>query len=126
MQNLDYIAAKCAETILSINNNNKDELKRVTNTGLSILHQQGIYALFCWLLSEKDKVKIAENLCKMFTGALDGQFILVRSLSYQPTNLLNSLNSIKENLTKDLKIMFLARDLISLTLIYTKYMTKAL
>lgn len=117
MINLDYIAAKYAGKV----NVSVEGIENTATSALNILHEQGIYALSVWLLEKKEQNGKANILDGLDSLLLDAQvpFHLI------PGQKFSNPDNVREALTQDLKIMFFAKDLIELYLIYVRHLAKA-
>lgn len=121
MVNLDYLAAKYAFQASRRNAIDFKKLDNDTTTALNILHEQGIYAMFLWL-NEKKRENEASALLTILNDLFhdsDAPFSIAADKD------LRTMNAVSECLTRNLKSMFLAKNLIELTLIYIRHTAKA-
>lgn len=125
MVNLDYLAAKYAFQSLANSGNEFKYLDQCATTALNILHEQGIYAMFLWL-KESSSSQQTGPAARAIVNALndlfhdgDAPFTLAANQR------LHDENVVRECLTQNLKSMFLAKNLIELSLIYVRHSAKA-
>ncbi len=111
MTNLDYLATQYGQEI-GIENN----IENIVTSALSILHGQGIYAMFLWLKAKNERHIVTMKLNNL----------LHDNDSPIPINgNLNNMDEVRDCLTENLKTMFLAKDLMDLTLTYARHTAKA-
>jgi len=116
MINLDCLAARYGNEI-GINPDIKTtKLDTIITSALNILHGQGIYAMFLWLKENNERNIVIIKLDKMFHDN-DSPISVTVDLS--------NMNNVRECLTNNIKTMFLAKDLIDLTLTYARHTAKA-
>ncbi len=123
MNNLDYVAAKHGQPL----GFEYDVQESVINDALSILHQQGIYALFMWL-HEKPKVRgtIGAQIQSLFRDS-HSPIVLGDNLEIwtkDSKNVNRALNTVRDTFSLELRVMFLARDMISQLLVYGRHAAK--
>lgn len=124
MINLDFIAAKYGQP-LAFEDNFEES---VINAALNILHAQGIYALFLWLNEAKkaERQKIAARIQALFQDPANpiaiptDQGIAGEGAEGASTR----LNNVRDIFTQDFAVMFFAKDLISLMLVYARHGAK--
>lgn len=120
MINLDYLAAKYAQTAILASGIDFKKMDGVSTTCLNILHEQGIYAMFVWL-KEKGKncerCAVIDALNRFFRDKENPVCIHERDL--------NKLDDVRDKLTQNLKSMFLAKNLMERMLIYVRHTAKA-
>jgi len=113
--NLDYLCAKYSQEIPK---KSKDET--LIQKSLGVLQEDGLFAFVVFLESKKDKNKEASVSILEKTAKLLNEVGIVKDA--------NSRNMREKilKITKDIDIMFLAKDLIERALIYARYHAKAL
>ncbi len=118
MTNLDYLASKYGQQI-----GMENKIENIVTSALNILHGQGIYAMFLWLKEkEKGKEKKERSIVRI---KLNDLFHDADSPIPNITGGLTDMNNVGNCLTNNLKTMFLAKDLIDLTLTYARHTAKA-
>jgi len=149
MMNLDYLAAKYGQQI----GLDAEVEEKTLSTALNILHEQGIYALFLWLYQKPGECKSRESTgstdpsdslglyqkpgerCAIIIGIeklfkendiypikfKGNEFIWNNNNKKQKTD---ALDTVRNVFTIDLRTMFIAKDLISLTLTYARHAAK--
>jgi len=119
--NLDYLAAKYAQTIIQKTKDKKaSDIENTITKALGVLQEDGVYACFLYLLArEKENGAVV----------VDEMLNLLSSLPFgwqKPTNNSNEiLRFINEQVTKDLERLLLAREVLEQMLIYARYGAKA-
>jgi len=119
--NLDYLAAKYAQTIIQKTKDKKaSDIENTITKALGVLQEDGVYACFLYLLArEKENGAVV----------VDEMLNLLSSLPFgwqKPTNDNNDiLRFIREHVTKDLDRLLLAREVLEQMLIYARYGAKA-
>jgi hypothetical protein len=119
--NLDYLAAKYAQTIIQKTKDKKaSDIENTITKALGVLQEDGVYACFLYLLArEKENGAVV----------VDEMLNLLSSLPFSwqtPTNNSNEiLRFINEQVTKDLERLLLAREVLEQMLIYARYGAKA-
>ena len=119
--NLDYLAAKYAQTIIQKTQDKKpSDVENTMTKALGVLQEDGVYACFLYLLArEKENGAVV----------VDEMLNLLSSLPFgwqKPTNDNNDiLRFIREHVTKDLDRLLLAREVLEQMLIYARYGAKA-
>jgi len=119
--NLDYLAAKYAQTIIQKTKDKKaSDIENTITKALGVLQEDGVYACFLYLLArEKENGAVV----------VDEMLNLLSSLPFgwqTPTNNSNEiLRFINEQVTKDLDRLLLAREVLEQMLIYARYGAKA-
>lgn len=125
MVNLDYLAAKYAFQTLAHCGSDVAKLDHCATSALNILHEQGLYAMFLWL-KESSRSQQAGPAAEAIVNALDALFHDQDAPFTLATNQhLREENVVRDCLTKNLKSMFLAKNLIDLSLIYVRHSAKA-
>ena len=121
MVNLDYLAAKYAFQTLAHCGSDVAKLDHCATTALNILHEQGIYAMFLWLKENRSSTAAAAivNALDALFHDQDAPFTLAANQHLRDENV------VRDCLTKNLKSMFLAKNLIDLSLIYVRHSAKA-
>ncbi|MGI6138821.1 MAG: hypothetical protein GX117_05335 [Candidatus Hydrogenedentes bacterium] len=120
MINLDYLAAKYGQ---QIGLDAKVEEKTLS-TALNILHEQGIYALFLWLYQKADERRtLGVGIQNLFKDKYCPKQ-LENNESIWSNNKKDALDTVRSVFTIDLRTMFIAKDLISLTLTYARHAAK--
>jgi len=115
--NLDYLAAKYAQTIIQKTQDKKpSDVENTMTKALGVLQEDGVYACFLYLLArEKENGAVV----------VDEMLNLLSSLPFgwqKPTKNSEILPFISEQVTKDLD---LAREVLEQMLIYARYGAKA-
>ena len=118
--NLDYLAAKYAQTIIQKTKDKKaSDIENTITKALGVLQEDGVYACFLHLLArEKENGAVV----------VDEMLNLLSSLPFgwqKPTNNSEILPFISEQVTKDLDRLLLAREVLEQMLIYARYGAKA-
>ncbi|MCL6539933.1 MAG: hypothetical protein K6T87_04960 [Roseiflexus sp.] len=118
--NLDYLAAKYAQTIIQKTKDKKaSDIENTITKALGVLQEDGVYACFLYLLArEKENGAVV----------VDEMLNLLSSLPFgwqKPTNNSEILPFISEQVTKDLDRLLLAREVLEQMLIYARYGAKA-
>jgi hypothetical protein len=118
--NLDYLAAKYAQTIIQKTKDKKaSDIENTITKALGVLQEDGVYACFLYLLArEKENGAVV----------VDEMLNLLSSLPFgwqKPTKNSEILPFISEQVTKDLDRLLLAREVLEQMLIYTRYGAKA-
>lgn len=119
--NLDYLAAKYAQTIIQQTQDKKaPDVENTITKALGVLQEDGVYACFLYLLArekENGAVVVDEMLNLLSSLPFDWQ---------RPTNNSNEiLRFISEQVTKDLDRLLLAHEVLEQMLIYARYGAKA-
>jgi len=119
--NLDYLAAKCAQTIIQKTKDKKaSDIENTITKALGVLQEDGVYACFLYLLArekENGAVVVGEMLNLLSSLPFGWQ---------KPTSNSNEiLRFINEQVTKDLERLLLAREVLEQMLIYARYGAKA-
>jgi len=117
--NLDYVAAKTSQEIC-IEASKKDELENLATKSLGILNEDGVYALFLYLLSKDESDE--KLMCQKLISSLKEVKIEVQ-ISDKPDE---TLKLLKDALLTNLENLMLARQLFERTLTYVRYHAKAL
>ncbi len=119
--NLDYLAAKYAQTIIQQTQNKKaSDIENTITKALGVLQEDGVYACFLYLLA-REKENGAVVVDEMLNLLCDLPFGWQK-----PTNDNNDiLRFIREHVTKDLDRLLLAREVLEQMLIYARYGAKA-
>lgn len=121
MVNLDYLAAKYAFQTLAHCGPDVAKLDHCATSALNILHEQGIYAMFLWLKENR-----SSTAAEAIVNALDALFHDQDApFTLAANQHLRDENVVRDCLTKNLKSMFLAKNLIDLSLIYVRHSAKA-
>jgi hypothetical protein len=118
--NLDYLAAKYAQTIIQKTKDKKaSDIENTITKALGVLQEDGVYACFLYLLArekENGAVVVDEMLNLLSSLPFDWQ---------KPTKNSEILPFISEQVTKDLDRLLLAREVLEQMLIYARYGAKA-
>jgi hypothetical protein len=118
--NLDYLAAKYAQTIIQKTKDKKaSDIENTITKALGVLQEDGVYACFLYLLArekENGDVVVDEMLNLLSSLPFDWQ---------KPTKNSEILPFISEQVTKDLDRLLLAREVLEQMLIYARYGAKA-
>ncbi|MCF2138080.1 MAG: hypothetical protein K9W43_12690 [Candidatus Thorarchaeota archaeon] len=129
--NLDYEAAGVAQKIIaevrSEDQSSKkslvDLLGRVVTKTLGVLQSQGIYAMELFLLSRGDKEKDVAMIIEKHLRESVSRVLSIKNITREnPENCL----TFYRNLLTNISTMFLVRDFLELTLIYTRYGAKSI
>jgi hypothetical protein len=152
-KSLDFLAAAASQQIASgisikVKNNAKVEaaaLGNLATKALGVLQEQGVYALFLFLLSRSGKETAVNNMtkeeyiaCKLtveLLNLLKEEELAAPGIAYKEQVTMEEINSSKEEILKhflqprgileNLDKLLLIRDLYEQTLIYTRYAAKA-
>lgn len=120
MVNLDYLAAKYAGEV----DTGTERMENAATSALNILHEQGIYAMVLWLREKGDKsgkngeYKILEGLDRLFHDPM-------MPFHFDQAKHVRTPADVRDQLTRNLKTMFFAKNLIELYLIYVRHLAKA-
>ena len=121
MMNLDYLAAKYGQQ-LGLGTLVPESR---FSTALNILHEQGIYAMFLWLHNEKDASDIGVSLQGLFSDADSPVPLSAAAPIWEEANDVDkNMASCRDTFTQTLATMFIAKELISLTLTYARHAAK--
>lgn len=118
--NLDYLAAKHAQELVSANKKAKDLENTLTKT-LGVLQENGVYACFLYLYASEKK-KGSEVIAKMLALLKELQF------PTQPEDTTSNqavLEYVAKQITADLPRLLLAKEALEQMLIYARYGAKA-
>lgn len=118
--NLDYVAAKTSQEICT-KASKKDELENLATKCLGILKEDGVYALFLYLLSKDESDE--KLMCKKLISSLNNEIEIEVQMSDKPDE---TLKLLKDALLTNLENLMLARQLFERTLTYVRYHAKAL
>ena len=122
MTNLDYLAAKYGQQMGFA----QGLEEKTVNTALSILHEQGIYALFLWLYQKPgERNTLGDAIQRLFRDNDSPVTLSGETCIWVPNDNEVALNNVREIFCSDLKVMFLCKDLISLMLTYARHAAKA-
>ena len=134
MQNLDYLAATYGQQICEAERGVVVDVAKIEDsatTALSILHEQGLYAMFLWLYEDRDErhrigSKLSAMLCDPSLGLLapDAQDHGGRRF-FSPQHAAPALNAVRDGLTRDLTRALFLKDLIARALVYARHRAKA-
>lgn len=111
-ENLDLACARIGQEIAK---NPSAELKSCLTDALSVLEEQGLYALFLFL-ANKDKNNIIKKNLQVLLETTPKQNPLFTKRSGSDV-----FERIREDLSDQLDALFLACDLVRQTLIYARY-----
>lgn len=121
MINLDYLAAKYGQPIGIAGEMEESAI----TTALNILHEQGIYAMFLWLYEAPEKRGlIGARIQDLFKDNQAPVRLKDDKRIWNTEEVSQSLDNVRKVFTENLKTMFLAKDLISLTLTYARHAAK--
>jgi hypothetical protein len=137
-RNLDYLAAKYAQKVISTTGSVKkaSDVENAVTKVLGVLQENGVYACFVFAFSrakekssdgkkeQKDEVKVMQAIIKQMLALLNEVHYNVPDGTAQ-LNSQNVLNDISENVTKELERLLLAKDVLEQMLIYARYGAKA-
>ena len=117
--NLDYLAAKYAQTIIQKTQDKKpSDVENTMTKALGVLQEDGVYACFLYLLA-REKENGAVVVDEMLNLLSDLPF------GWQRPTAEEILRFISEQVTKDLDRLLLAREVLEQMLIYARYGAKA-
>lgn len=123
MQNLDYLAAKYGQRMVAGTQTDMKQIENNLTSALSILHGQGLYAMFLWFHAKTERHRIGNGLNEMLR---DSDFPLSLEASmFDIDHPLESLAAVGENLTSNLKTMIFASTMINQALTYARHSAKA-
>ena len=117
MKNVDMICAEHGSKIARI-----DKLSEpLVNKSLGVLQEEGVYAFFLFLAAQAkgEKNTPANDIQQVIFDLLK---VFFQSIKDSQKDI---LSIIRDNLSEDLNNLFLARDIIERTLVYTRYHLKA-
>lgn len=118
--NLDYLAAKHAQELVSANEKAKDLENTLTKT-LGVLQENGVYACFLYLYAREEKsVTIVKHMLNLLSNDTLGF-----PKPPQATERNVVLKYVAENITADLQRLLLAKEALEQMLIYARYGAKA-
>ncbi|MBD3400924.1 MAG: hypothetical protein GF399_11435 [Candidatus Coatesbacteria bacterium] len=109
-ENLDLACAKRGKEIA---NNSSDDLEKVITDALSVLEEQGLYALFLFLKTQGNGAEYVKQKISSFLKKTPRQAPLLSDNG----DVFDSL----QQMGKDLDKLLLARDLVRQTLVYARY-----
>lgn len=124
MTNLDHLAARHGQSL----GFGQPAEEKIITSALSILHEQGIYAMFLWLYAKSDERGCIGQCVQNLFSDPESPVPLNCAAIWAPQNtqsVTTAMSSISSRLTEDLKTMFFAKDLINATLIYARHAVKA-
>ena len=120
--NLDKIAAKSSQNIVN-ETQDKKTLERLATKALGVLQNQGVYALMLFLLSRSgDEKEVAQKIKSHLVSTLED---LDPRKNLSNKNDREVLNYFSENISTDIDLLLLVRDLYEKILIYTRFHAKA-
>lgn len=120
MQNLDYLAAKYGQEL----GLGTADVENAVTDALNILHEQGVFAMFLWLHEKpNDRGCVGKTLSRLLQDPESP--VRVAQNLYDAKHTAAALVLVREQLTRNLKTMFLAKDLVAQTLIYARHAAKA-
>lgn len=119
MNNLDFL---CAKSAAEITVDATKDTEGVIGKALGVLQENGVYALFVFLLSRAKKEKEAEAINKGLAKLLHEQH-LINVEEIEPNNI-HTADGIG-GLAQSLDNLLLAKDLLGLTLTYARYHAQA-
>jgi len=117
MDNIEILTSKKAHEIVNKINQSSDKtkLKNLIDKALGVLSNNGVYAYYVYIISQKSK-----EATELFLDNLKEIFDVIES--YDPSAKENYFQKISEDLYK---LLFL-KQLLEKTLIYARYHAKAL
>lgn len=128
IENLDLA---CATVNKSIVEHPSQELKKLITDALSVLEEQGVYALFLYLNTKKGETKNTESIWRGLENLLTStphQGPLITTQNRAPANMKPEHNtreaflaSIRDELAPDIEKLLLAQSLLRQTLVYARY-----
>lgn len=120
--NLDLVCAQWGQEMAQ---NSSHELENLLRNALSVLEEQGVYALFLYLHQEEQKMSkdIFKKLQEFLQQTPKPQPLLAQQ--QPPANEENFLRTLRDCLAGDLDKLLLAQDLLRQTLIYALYHVRA-
>ena len=123
--NLDYLAAKHAQTIIQQTQNKKvSDVENTITKALGVLQEHGVYACFLYLLA-REKENGAIVVDEMLNLLSDLPFSWKKPPTSNQSDAAIVLGFISEQVTKDLERLLLAREALEQMLIYARYGAKA-
>jgi len=123
--NLDYLAAKYAQTIIQQTQNKKaSDIENTITKALGVLQEDGVYACFLYLLA-RDKENGAVVVDEMLNLLSDLPFSWKKPPTNNQSDAAIVLGFISEQVTKDLERLLVAREALEQMLIYARYGAKA-
>lgn len=126
--NLDLVCAQWGQEMAQ---NSSHELENLLRNALSVLEEQGVYALFLYLHQEEQKMSkdILKKLQEFLQKTPEPQPLLEQPQQPQQrqpqANEENFLRTLRDRLAGDLDKLLLAQDLLRQTLIYALYHVRA-
>ena len=132
--NLDKLAARYSQNMVSDCNDKIKILERVVTKTLGVLQEQGVYAMILFLFSRSSEEKdVAGFIRKQLYQVLSSirevvpEFLKNQVMPDEKTAINNVLAFYSsDEVMGDTNTLFLIRDLYEQTLIYTRYGAKAL
>ncbi len=120
MDNIETLTSKKAYEIVnkinqSSDKTNKTKLKNLIDKALGVLSNNGVYAYYVYIVSQKSK-----EATELFLDSLKDIFDILED--YDPSN----KESYFQNISKDLHKLLFLKQLLEKTLIYARYHAKAL
>jgi hypothetical protein len=134
MNNLDYIAAKTGQNILSSlqidkkenEKSVKKELEKLINDALLVLHNNGVYACILYLYASEKKKDVAKKIAeKLLYSVKEALGIVFENLDEQINEPERVLNIVNEKICNNVDTLFLVKNLWERILIYARYGAKA-
>ena len=123
--NLDYLAAKYAQTIIQKTKDKKaSDIENTITKALGVLQEDGVYACFLYLLA-REKENGAVVVDEMLNLLSDLPFGWKKPSKNNQPDATIVLRFISEQVTKDLDRLLLAREVLEQMLIYARYGAKA-
>jgi hypothetical protein len=129
MTNLDFLTAKYGQLIVDERNNvDIAVLENAITAALDILAQQGVYAMFLWL--HQDGNQGGETVRQQLDNFLHDTASPVainanQHVSACINDVNNALDTVREELTSDVRRMYLIRALFERILVYARHRAKA-
>lgn len=124
IENLDLACAKAAQAMAEHPSN---ELRKLVTDALSVLEEQGVYALFLFLSDrEKKNEKTITKYLKRLLESTPAQKPLIicapgASGSSRSEGCESVIRSVREELVPDIEKLLLAQSLLRQTLVYARY-----
>ncbi len=126
--NIDYLAARYGLEMVA-DSEDVGKLDNIVTSALNILHLQGVYAMFLWLNAKPERRVVGCGLNRLLSDpglplAIEGGVFPVGENAGEAA-VHGSLVNVRERLTRNLSVMFFAKEIINQTLIYARHGAKA-
>lgn len=119
--NIDYLAAKHAQSVFSEKTSPKD-IENTATKALGVLQENGVYACFLYLFAkEKDNgQQLSQQMCQLLKNV---------GLGDAPAHSKDSskvLEFVNEHISQNMECLLLAKEVLEQMLIYVRYGAKAM